>query len=61
MTGSSHTAGSRSGKLKLAFSAVLREDGLLRRYDVCAARFKGLSLEGEPEEAQPAEEAAIQS
>jgi Tol biopolymer transport system component len=52
---------SRSGKLKVAFSAVVREDGLLRRYDVCAARFKGLSLEGEAEEAQPAEEAAIQS
>jgi len=41
---------SRSGKLKLAFSAVLREDGVLRRHDVCVGRLKGLSLDGELEE-----------
>jgi hypothetical protein len=41
---------SRAGKLKLAFAAVLREDGVLRRFDVCAARLKGLSVEDELEE-----------
>jgi hypothetical protein len=45
---------SRTGKLKLAFAAVVREDGALRRFDVMSARLKGLALDGavetEPDE-----------
>jgi Tol biopolymer transport system component len=52
---------SKSGKLKVAFSAVVREDGLLRRYDVCAARFKGVSLDGELDDTAQPEEGAVAS
>jgi hypothetical protein len=49
---------SRSGKLRLAFAARIAESGALPRFDVCAARMRGIGLDGEAEEAEGANESA---